>query len=248
MGVWWWAPRSKVTKESGEAGADDDGLAGPVGLEAFREKLEAMVPGWRVKEGRIVGPDGGEVRLARRHLRDVPVHVDVLFVLDAKAGPIGLWDCVVGPGSTQARQAQAAAHIWSQTTGSALLELMYSEGRFANRVDGDKPGGFRGWHAVHGHILGYGHGDSSYMLQKWLMDYPLLPALQEALGPDVARSPGPHGVKVLFGGDGIGEIALDGETHPEATRVLLALPWPRLDPPAVVRTYFILVHPTTRQF
>jgi len=50
------------------------------------------------------------------------------------------------------------------------------------------------------------------------------------------------GFKILFGGEGVGEVRVNGEAHEGASRAVAALPWPRLQPPAFVRSFVILVH------
>src|SRR6185503_6125780 len=95
--------------------------------EAFREVLNALRPGWDVTGDAIMGPDGAAVRLTQRHESRGEGHVDVLFVFDdASPRRVELWDCVAGYGATSADRARFAAHLWGQTTASALFELKYS--------------------------------------------------------------------------------------------------------------------------
>jgi hypothetical protein len=215
--------------------------------EAFRDALNALKPGWEVTERGIVGPKGAVVRLLQQHPSQSEGHVDVQFVLnDGAPVRLTLWDCVAGVGRTPADRAQFAAHLWSQTTAGALLELKYSlRGEFADHFSGDDPAGFQGWHSICGAILGYGHGDSPDQLQQWWLDHPILPVIARALDDSLNEHAGPHGIKILFGGDGVAEVRLNGEAHGPASEALANLDWPRLDPPGFVRSYVIAVHRET---
>jgi len=212
--------------------------------EAFQGVLNALHPGWSVTSDGLVGPGGAAVRLAQRHESSSVGHLDVQFVLDDSAArPTELWDCVAGLGATPADRARFAAGLWGQTTAGALLELKYSlRGQFADHYRGDDAGGFTGWHAIAGAIIGFGKGDSPHRLQQWWLDNPVLPTLARALQASMSEQGGPYGVKILFGGDGVAEVRVDGEQHAAASAALAGLPWPRLDPPGFVRSYVIVLH------
>lgn len=212
--------------------------------EAFREVLNAMRPGWIMKEDAIAGPGGAVVRLGENHESEVEGHVDVQFVLDDSSfRRIELWDCVMGYGETPTDRAQFAAHVWGQTTGVVLLELKYSRtGEFADHLYGTEADGFSGWHAIHGGIIGIGDADSAGKLQQWWLDNPLLPALARCLNESLDEKDGPFGLKILFGGDEVAEVRVNGERNEVASSMLASLSWPRLDPPAFVRSYVLLVH------
>ena len=208
---------------------------------AFAEALDAIKPGWRVDGEEVVGPDGVRLRFANRHPAASDGHVDVEFVLGEGRS---LWDCVAGFGESAVDKAQAAAHIWCSTSGGALLELKYSgRGEFADHYRGHESQGFAGWHAISGAIIGYGHGDAPDQLQRWWLAHPLLTRLSGVLGREVSEERAPHGIKILFGGDGVAEVRLNGDVHPAATQMLLDLDWPRIEPAGFVRSYVILLEP-----
>lgn len=213
-------------------------------LEAFREALNALRPGWVVTGGAIVGPDGAAVRLAERDVSRIEGHVDVQFVLDdASPRRVELWDCVVGYGATAADRARFAANMWGQTTAGVLLELKYSRrGEFADHYHAADAGGFSGWHSIAGAIVGFGKGESPSALQRWWLDNPVLPALARALDDSLNEPEGPFGLKILFGGDGIAEVRVNGEQHDAASSALASLPWPRLSPAGFVRSYVLVLH------
>lgn len=212
--------------------------------EAFLEVLNALRPGWVMTGDAIVGPGGAAVRLAKRHESEVDGHVDVQFVLnEGSPQPIELWDCVSGYGDTAADRARFAAYIWGQSTASVLLELKYSSrGEFAEHYHGSDADGFSGWHSIIGGIVGFGDANSLSKLQQWWLNNPLLPALARALGDSLDEKDGPFGLKILFGGDEVAEVRVNGEGHDVASSVLASLPWPRLHPPGFVRSYVLLIH------
>lgn len=70
----------------------------------------------------------------------------------------------------------------------------------------------------------------------------MLPAIAPALDGSLEEEAGPHGLKILFGGDDVAEVRLDGQYHEAASRALLELPWPRLKPMAFVRSYVLVLH------
>lgn len=221
-------------------------MTDPILLEAFRDALNALKPGWSVTRDGIVGPGGAVVRLTQRHEVQSVGHVDVQFILsDASTRPAVLWDCVAGFGATPAERARFAARLWSQTTAGALCELKYSlRGEFADHFRGNEPGGLTEWHVICSPILGFGAGESSCKLQQWWLDNPVLPSLTHALGDSLSEQDCPHGIKILFGGDGdgIAEVRVDGEPHEAASTALAGLAWPRLEPPGFVRSYVIALH------
>jgi hypothetical protein len=216
--------------------------------EAFVEALNQLRPGWVMAGDAIVGPDGAVVRFGERHVSEVVGHLDVQFVLNDNASqPIELWDCVSGYGETPVDRARFAAQLWAQTTASALLEFKYSgTGEFAGHYHGDDADGFSGWHAIHGGIAGFGGTDRPSKLQEWWLTNPVLPALARALDDLLHEREGPFGLKILFGGDGIAEVRVNGEVHDGASSTLASLPWPRLDPPNFVRSYVVLAHRETK--
>jgi hypothetical protein len=218
----------------------DDAIA----CEAFRDALNALKPGWEITERGIVGPGQAIVRLGQRHESGSDGHVDVQFVLDEDS-PAGeqLWDCVSGFGATQVDKARSAAYLWSRTTAGAMFELKYSRrGEFADHYRGAEPGGLRGWHVICGAIAGFGKGDSADRLVEWWIENPVLPALSLALSDSIDEPACPHGLKILFGGDRIAEVRLDGERHEAASVILENLAWPTLQPPGFARSYVLVLH------
>jgi hypothetical protein len=215
-----------------------------IGYEAFRQALEAIKPGWHRSDRGLIGPEGACVRLAQRHCVEGEGHVDVLFELNG-ANPTltHLWDCVSGFGQTPLDRARIAAHIWSQTTAPALLELKYSKrGEFADHYHGHEANGFHGWHVIAGAVLGFGHGESAENLQKWWLKNSVLPTLSTALSDSLGEQSCPHGIKILFGGNDLAEVRVDGECHEDASLALRNLPWPRLTPIGFVRSYVVVLH------
>jgi len=214
-----------------------------VSYPAFAAALEALRPGWAVTGNRIVGPNGVTVTLSQRHSVENDGHVDVeLLVPSAGGQPATFIDCVSGFGATAAARARFAAHLWSQTTGAACLEFAYSlRGDFADHYRGSDTKGFTNWHAIAGAIIGFGHGESADILQRWWLSNRVLPCLSQALAQEISGQP--HGVKILFGGDRVAEVRLDGECHDAASRALKSLPWPTTNPAAFVRSYVVLLHP-----
>jgi uncharacterized protein DUF6348 len=212
--------------------------------EAFLEVLNQCKPGWRVTERGLCGPEGDLVRLAQRHPSQAEGHVDVGFVLDtASPTRVELWDCVAGVGATPAARAQFAAHLWLQTAAAALLELKYSRrGEFADHYRGTDHNGFPAWHIICGAVVGFGKGESPGRLQRWWLENSVLPTVARALSSSLNEQSCPHGIKILFGGDGVAEVRLDGEEHHAASMAVAALAWPRLDPPGFVRSYVIVLH------
>jgi len=212
--------------------------------QAFSDALNELRPGWSVNDNRVDGPDGAVVRLAQRHHSLSLGHYDIEFILDATSPrPVGIWDCVGGFGSTEAERAGFAARLWSLTTAVTVLELKYSgRGDFADHYRGSEPDGFTGWHAIAGAIIGFGADASATALQQWWVANPPLPAIARALVGSLNDDSGPYGLKILFGGEGVGEVRVNGEAHDGASRAVAALPWPRLQPPAFVRSFVILVH------
>lgn len=218
-----------------------------ISYEAFRDALNALKPGWVVVGNEIIGPNGAAVRLDQQHESSNLGHYDVQFVLDRDSSrPVDLWDCVGGAGATEAERARFAAQMWSLTTAGTVLELKYSgRGEFADHYRGSEPDGFAGWHAIHGAIIGFGAGDNGNVLQKWWIANPVLPAIAAVLAPALGEDHAPYGVKILFGGNGVGEVRVNGHVHEAASTTVANLPWPRLHPPAFVRSYVLLIHPDT---
>lgn len=210
---------------------------------AFGAALQSRVPGWKVR-GDSVKRRGMAITISRGAHSD-PRHLDVACRLAIlPAGHPGLNDCVVGFGDTPGRIGATAAHLWASTTASALPERQDSRrGEFAEHYRGDDPSGLPGWHCIHGAIIGYGDGGHAADLQRWWLEHPLLPMLADVLGPELDPIAAPHGIKLLFGGEQVAEVSVNGVARPAASDALLRLDWPRRSPPAFVRSYVIALHP-----
>jgi hypothetical protein len=215
-----------------------------VAYPAFVTALESLCPGWTQTPAAIVGPGGVRVTLTERHSLDNDEHVDAEVLVPSPRGdPVTFVDCVSGFGSTPQARARFAAHLWSQTTGAACLEFAYSlRGAFADHYRGSDPGSFTNWHVIAGAIIGFGNSENAGVLQQWWLSNPVLPSVAAA-SSRLSDTPVPQGLKILFGGDGVAEVRIDGECHDAASRAVGSLPWPRLNPTAFVRSYVILLHP-----
>ncbi len=210
---------------------------------AFQDALNALKPGWNSRDDAIYGPDGAVIHFSERHNADSNGHVDVEFVVnDRDPDSPRLWDCVSGFGPTISDCADSAAHIWASTSGGALLELKYSrQGKYADHFRGNDPQGLIGWHCICSAVLGYGLDDSADVLQEWWLErQTVLPAISPFLStlPDHC----PHTVKVFFGAQDTAEVRVDGEIHEGASAALLALDWPRMEPPGFLRVFVIALH------
>ncbi len=219
-------------------------MVAPEVTEAFATALESLRGGWIVSDG-VIALGGLRVEISCGAHSDNPRHLDVRCELaGAPPGHAGLSDCVVGFGDTHADVGRTAAHIWVSTTASAILELQFSRrGEFASHYHGSEPDGLSGWHVIHGGILGYGDAEHGRTLQRWWVEHPFLPVLARAIAADLEPAAAPHGMKLFFGGDSVAEVSLNGVRHPAASDALLGLEWPRLSPPAFVRSYVLALHP-----
>jgi len=210
---------------------------------AFHSTLNALKPQWIVHGDALHGPDGAVVRFAERHQASSNGHVDVEFILNhLNPDSPRLWDCVSGFGPSLSDCAHSAAHIWTSTSGVTLLEMKYSgRGEFADHFHGHEPEGLLGWHSICSAVLGYGRGSSADALQAWWLGrQTALPAI----APLLRNIPGdgPHAVKIFFGAQDVAEVRVDGEIHAGASAALLALDWPRIEPPGFLRVFVIALH------
>ena len=157
-----------------------------------------------------------------------------------------LWDCVTGSGGTDEDIGRTAAHILGSTSALALFELQYSrKGEFADHYRGHESEGFRDWHSIAGGVVGYGDEGNASRLQTWWINNPFLPVISRAIDPDLDEQSAPHGLKILLGGNEIAEVRLNGNRHEGASKALVELGWPRLTPPAFVRSYVIAIRRET---
>jgi uncharacterized protein DUF6348 len=82
----------------------------------------------------------------------------------------------------------------------------------------------------------------SYTDRCWSADHIVLPALRDTLRPRLTGAV--HGVKLLFGGtagDEVAEVRVDTLYDEASSRALANLPWPRLEKPAFVRAYLLVM-------
>lgn len=198
---------------------------------------------WREEGDLVIGPGKLAVQATETH-DSAPGHVDIGFLLNRneKNAPI-IWDCVAGGPGDLTKAAAFACHVWAQTTAPTILELLQRTGAFADHAHGDETLGLRGWHSIHGPVLGYGRTDST-QLQNWFLENAVVPLLRERLEP--ALKPGAvHGVKFLtgaFGEKSIAEVRIDGHRSDACSEALFDLAWPK-DAGGVARFFVLFVHP-----
>jgi hypothetical protein len=214
---------------------------------------DALAEGLRELSGRKWTPaDDGTIRSEgtptvyvadlHDHEDQHPGHVDIGFALNPEhpEAPV-LWDCATGVGQTPREVAERAAYVWLQTTAPTVLEVLEQRGRLATHLASDDPDGLPGMHCLHGPVLGFGACDVT-PLRDWAADNIVLPALRETLIPHIT---GPlHGIKLLFGGTAgneVAEVQVDHAVDEASSRVLASLTWPRLEKPAFVRAYLLVM-------
>jgi hypothetical protein len=177
-------------------------------------------------------PDGDTVRshgsptvtIADLH-RVAPNHIDIGVAIDPEdpEAPV-IWDCAAGIGETAEAVAEVAAHLWVETTGSTVLELLTHRGELAAHTPGDDPYGLPGFHVIEGPMVVYGHDTGP--LREWVQDNPLLPALRSTLPRHLDSAV--NGVKVLFGGSEENvEVRVNTEVREDVTAAVRALDYPR---------------------
>jgi len=195
---------------------------------------------WTV-DGEVVRGEGSTVIVVTDLHGDAqePNHVDVGVALNPEmaAAPV-IWDCAAGHGATPEEVAETAAHMWVETTGSTVLELLVQDGRFAAHIVADDPEGLPGFHVLHGPVLPFG-ADREPLL-RWVLDHPLLPALRETLPRHLDASV--NGVKLLFGGtpdQETVEVRVNGAIRDDATEAVRALGWPRVEQPTFVKMFLL---------
>ena len=222
----------------------DPGRRLAVVTSALADRLARRGGVWIAGDSGVRGPG----RLAVRVLdppAEPPGHIDIGFVLDRdRPGAPVVWDCVTGLGDTEEVALVRAADLWAASTAPVVLELNGRRGEHADRFRPGEVGGYPGRHTVHGPVLGFGAGTGPAVLQRWVLDRPLLPELAPYLADRV-----PHGqlaaIAVLFGcpatGAELAEVRVNGHLHGRASARLLDLDWPRPPGPAFARLVALLV-------
>jgi hypothetical protein len=208
------------------------------------KRLNDITPGWSAEGNGVHGPRNVGVELTDFHHEYGPGHVDIGFVLGCKSQNCQtIWDCVSGYGSSVLERVQSAAHVWVTCTAPVFLELIFSgRGDYAEHYHAADPEGLRGWHAIHGPILGIGQ-EGAEILQKWWLENPLLPLIsRNTKNSDFGDLRYPHGIKLLFGGEDVAEVRIDGMRHEPASQALLLEKWPRVAR-SFVRGYILAMHP-----
>lgn len=195
---------------------------------------------WRVGEEWVEG-SGTLAVVVRRHESLGDEHVDFGFVLNrSRADAPIIWDCTSGLGPTSRAAIADAVDKWVRLTATVCFELLDQKGRYADHFEPGDAGGLRGWHVIHGPIMGFGRGDGPEQMQRWMLENSLLPQLEASLLAGFDR-PELNGIKILFGSD-VAEVRINGIRHEEASAALASLDWPRLDPPAFARCFILAIH------
>ncbi|MDH6578677.1 DUF6348 family protein [Kitasatospora sp. MAP5-34] len=191
-------------------------------------------------DGEVVRGPGTTAVAVREHPGDDGGgHVDLGFVLQLGRadGPV-VWDCAAGLGKTEEEQLDNAVKMWATTTAATVVELQEHSGEHGDHY---RHPGLPGRHAVQGPAAVFGFG--SEQLAGWLADHQLLPALADALHPELT-APHVNGVKLFLGGkagDDIAEVRVNGEVSEAASAALRALPWPRGERLCWARLFILLV-------
>ncbi|ONI67850.1 hypothetical protein BWI15_32775 [Kribbella sp. ALI-6-A] len=224
-----------------------DRLPDPVILDKLAAKLAAASGReWRVDGDVVRGPGTVGVTLGEDHSGDAG-HLDLNFVLNLdRPETTTLSDCVAGYGDSVEDSVDRAIDLWLGTTGSAVFELLIQDGSFAGHFGADDPGGFPGWHLIHGGIVGWGTGAEHQAAQLWARDHLLAPVLAPVLTKDLQLTGGQLvGIKVFFGGregSETAEVRVNGEMHETASAAIAELDWPRpVDDLTYARTFLLLV-------
>ena len=219
-------------------GSLDPGLV----AQKVAARMEFFMPGWSAGGAQAVGPGGLAVMVADDHEAGAN-HCDLGFVLrrDEDDVPV-IWDCAVGFGTTPDEIADRVVETWATCTVPVILEVLTRKGEYADHLAPGDPSGMRRWHCIHGPVIGFGHGDGPQVMQRWVLEHPLLPALDGVVA-DALERPWFNGVKFLFGAT-VAEVRINGVWDPLASDALDELDWPRLDPPAFARCFVLAVHGT----
>ncbi|MFB7667969.1 DUF6348 family protein [Kitasatospora sp. NPDC056138] len=191
-------------------------------------------------DGEVVRGPGTTAVAVREHPGDGGSgHVDLGFVLDlGRADAPVVWDCAAGLGKTEEEKLDNAVKMWATTTASTVVELLEHRGEHGDHY---RPAELAGWQAIQGPAAVFGFGNEQ--LAGWLADHQPLPALAEALRPELT-GPQLNGVKLFLGGragDDIAEVRVNGEVSEAASAALHALDWPRGERFCWARLFVLLV-------
>jgi len=177
-------------------------------------------------DGSVVRGPGTTAVAVREHPGDGGGgHVDLGFVLHlGRADSPVVWDCAAGLGKTEEEKLDNAVKMWATTTAATVIELLEHRGEHADHY---RHAELSDWHAVQGPAAVFGFGTER--LAGWLADHQVLPALAEALRPELT-APDVNGVKLFLGGkagEDIAEVRVNGEVSEAASAALRAMDWPR---------------------
>ncbi|GAA2802323.1 hypothetical protein GCM10010441_28800 [Kitasatospora paracochleata] len=195
-------------------------------------------------DGPVLRGPGTTAVAIREHPGDDGGHVDLGYVLQlGRADAPVVWDCAAGLGKTEEEQLDNAVRMWATTTASTVVELLERRGEHGDHY---RPERLPGWHAVQGPAAVFGF--ASGPLGEWLSDHQVLPALADALRPEVGE-PEPDrsrvaGVKLFLGGragEDVAEVRVNGAVSERASAALRSLPWPRGERLCWARLFVLLV-------
>jgi Family of unknown function (DUF6348) len=210
--------------------------------DALGEIAPSLVEGCQIRNGIMAGVQGWGLMALPNHTDD-PRHFDIGFAVAPQPGVIA--DCINGIGSAH-EAAAMMVRIWRETSGACLAEMLTRRSEYASHLDGSDPAGLPGWHSVVSGVIAYGSDPASNdALQAALLDHAVLRAIAPQLLPALDR-PAHNGIKVYYfrsPTSAIAEIRVNGERHEPASQALAALPWPKVNAPAIARFYAVAVHP-----
>lgn len=188
--------------------------------EAFKKKIEETFGiGSELDGGGLVLGERLRFDFEQQHYCEDEGHTDIRVKINRKdQSSFYLLDCVGGFGETREEKAEAAAHLWCNTTAAAVFELFALDGSFASHYQGGEAEGIPGWHAIWSPLIGYGFGESGDALQKWTVETKLLAKLGPALLENLPEGDGPHGAKLFFGWKDSAEVRVNGEVDKRRRR------------------------------
>ncbi|MBC6469923.1 DUF6348 family protein [Actinomadura alba] len=215
-------------------------------MELLRDTLGEIAPplvkDCQIRNGTMGGAQGWRLTALPNHTDD-PRHFDIGFTVSPQS--MVLTDCISGIGSAH-EAAAMMAHIWRETSGACVAEMLTRRSEYASHLDGSDPAGLPGWHSVVSGIVAYGPDPTSNnALQAALLDHEVLRAIAPQLVSALDR-PAHNGIKVFYQRtptSATAEIRVNGAPHQAAGQALAALPWPKVTAPTIARFYAVAVHP-----